>query len=48
MNMKGAEHSSARLERFLQMSNDDADTFPVSEIVISCDIDISLSMPNRI
>ena len=29
----GPEHSSARLERYLQMSNDDPDHFPVSRIV---------------
>ena len=46
--MKAAEHSSARLERFLQMASDDVDVFPVSKLAIKCDIDISVSMPNRI
>ena len=33
-NFKGPEHSSARPERFLQMTKEDPDTYPVS--VKSC------------
>lgn len=44
--VKGPEHSSARPERFLQMSNDDPDTFPVSIIRYLILITVNLCVTN--
>lgn len=40
---QGPEHSSARPERFLQMSNDDPDAYPVSRLVSSNDFPLAFS-----
>ncbi|RHZ06213.1 hypothetical protein DYB31_015329, partial [Aphanomyces astaci] len=42
---QGPEHSSARMERFLQQSNEDSDEFTMDEVKADVDVNIHIVIP---